>query len=149
MKKQTIMLILLILLPVAAVAYGLTGNSVMVFDAATKVTSYYSYFTLVPEVETQAAAPLAGVIAVAAALLAAGFLVRRSPKWLKAVMLTSFASAMLALIPVYVQAKVNAVPGVLFPILMLGQCFVAWRMSKVGIPQRDYSAEAPRLKTPR
>ena len=62
MKKKALVKSLLILLPVLAVGLATTMDSVIVFDAAAGITSYYSYFDLIPVTSLQNLPPLAGLL---------------------------------------------------------------------------------------
>ena len=64
MKKRAILKSLLILLPILAVGLATTGDSVLVFDAQSGVTEYYSYFDLIPDTGLQMLPPLAAMLRV-------------------------------------------------------------------------------------
>ena len=125
MKKKALVKSLLILLPVLAVGLATTMDSVIVFDAAAGITSYYSYFDLIPVTSLQNLPPLAGLLCAVCGICAVVYLVRKKTWSLKAVVITSLAAATAAVIPVMIQGDVKVVPNVGLPIIMTVEYLVS------------------------
>ena len=142
MKKQTLVKSLLILLPILAVGLATTRDSVIVFDTATGVTEYYSYFDLAPLEKLQMLPPLAAMLSFASGICAAVWLATKKDWSLKGIFGTSFAAATAAGIPVMIQETVRMVPNVGLPIFMIIQCLIAYHYIK-------HPAEAEDKKAPR
>ena len=147
MKKETLMKILLILLPVLAVGLATTMNSVTVFDPQTGVTSYYSYFDLIPVKNQQIVPALAAVLALGSGILAAVYLGKKKVGCLKASGYIAFASAIVACIPILIRGEEVVVPNVGLPIFMLVQLLVARYAEKM--PEEKAEKKAPRLSARR
>ena len=130
MKKKALVKSLLILLPVLAVGLATTMDSVIVFDAAAGITSYYSYFDLIPVTSLQNLPPLAGLLCAVCGICAVVYLVRKKIWSLKAVVITSLAAATAAVIPVMIQGDVKVVPNVGLPIIMTVEYLVSCHFLK-------------------
>ena len=130
MKKKALVKSLLILLPVLAVGLATTMDSVIVFDAAAGITSYYSYFDLIPVTSLQNLPPLAGLLCAVCGIYAVVYLVRKKTWSLKAVVITSLAAATAAVIPVMIQGDVKVVPNVGLPIIMTVEYLVSCHFLK-------------------
>ena len=130
MKKKALVKRLLILLPVLAVGLATTMDSVIVFDAAAGITSYYSYFDLIPVTSLQNLPPLAGLLCAVCGICAVVYLVRKKTWSLKAVVITSLAAATTAVIPVMIQGDVKVVPNVGLPIIMTVEYLVSCHFLK-------------------
>ena len=128
--KKTLMKSLLFLLPVLAVGLATTGDSVVLFDPATGVTEYYSYFDLLPNENAQMVTPLAALLTVLTGILAAVYLGKKSPKCLKGVRNVAMVAAIVAVAPVLLPGDVKIVPNVGLPILMLMEYAVAYYQQK-------------------
>ena len=130
MKKKALVKSLLILLPVLAVGLATTMDSVIVFDAAAGITSYYTYFDLIPVTSLQNLPPLAGLLCAVCGICAVVYLVRKKTWSLKAVVITSLAAATAAVIPVMIQGDVKVVPNVGLPIIMTVEYLVSCHFLK-------------------
>ena len=145
MKKKALVKSLLILLPVLAVGLATTMDSVIVFDAAAGITSYYSYFDLVPVTSIQNLPPLAGLLCVVCGICAVVFLIQKKQWSLKGVVITSLAAATAAVIPVMIQGDVKVVPNVGLPIIMTVEYLVSCYFLKH--PEKtEEKKKAPKLK---
>ena len=133
MKKKAFVKSLLILLPVLAVGLATTGDSVIVFDAAAGITTYYSYFDLIPVTSLQNLPPLAGLLSAVCCICAVVYLIKKKQWSLKGVVGTALAAATAAVIPVMVQGTVKVVPNVGLPVFMLIEYLVACHFLN-GIP---------------
>lgn len=143
MKKQKIMKLFLILLPILAVGLATTGDSVMVFDPQTGSTDYYSYFTPLEVGSFQMITPLAAVLSLVSGILAAVYMVFKKNGLLKGIVGVSFCSATLAVLPILMPAEVKIMPNVGLPIFMMAQLFLAYILLKE--PQVQEEKKAPRL----
>ena len=142
MKKQTLVKSLLILLPILAVGLATTRDSVIVFNTATGVTEYYSYFDLAPLSNLQMLPPLAAMLSLVSGVCAAVWLATKKEWSLKGIFGTSFAAATAAGIPVMIQETVRMVPNVALPIFMIVQCLVAYHFIKH--PEKAEAKKEPR-----
>ena len=147
MKKQIIVKILLILLPVLAVGLATTVDSVTVFDTVTGTTEYYSYFDGIPVGNLQMLLPLAATLSVVSGVLAAIWLGKKKPGFLKASGVIAFAAAAAASIPIAIRGEVLVIPNVGLPIFMLLHFGVARYAEK--LPGETGEKKAPRLSAKR
>lgn len=120
MKRNKMVNVLLILLPVMAVALASTVDSVTVYDAVAGKTETYSYFSLVPNATMQILSPVAALLCVAAAVLAVISVAGKKvgcARWLKWI---SFAAAVAAVAPILLRnEQLIVVPNPLLPLLMM------------------------------
>ncbi|MBQ8835383.1 MAG: hypothetical protein IJ001_10765 [Oscillospiraceae bacterium] len=130
MKKETLMKILLVLLPILAVGLATTTDSVTVYDPAAGTTEYYSYFELLPVGSFQMITPLAAILSAASGLLAGAYAAAKKEGLLKGIVGVSFCSATLAALPIMLSADVKILPNVGLPIFMVIQLFLAYYMLK-------------------
>lgn len=130
MKKETLMKILLILVPILAVGLATTNDSVMVFDSQAGTTEYYSYFTALPVGSFQMITPLAAILSLVSGLLAAVYVAGKKEKVLKGIMGVSFCAATAAALPILLSGDVKIVPNVGLPIFMFVQMFLAYIQMK-------------------
>ncbi len=135
MKKETLMKIVLVLLPILAVGLATTRDSVMLFDVQAGITEYCSYFTPLRTGPFQMITPLAAILSGAAGILAAVYAVSKRQGMLKAVVGTAFASATLAGLPIMLSTEVKIIPHVGLPIFMVLELFLAYYMLKK--PQQE------------
>lgn len=127
MNKTFFGKLFLILLPVSAVALATAGDSVTVFNPVTKETVMGSYFDLILESgNAQILPPLAGMLAVAAVVLAVLYMVREKPGLLKGIIWVALLSAAAAALPIALRGEKVIVPNVLLPILMCTQAALAY-----------------------
>ena len=147
MKKQMIVKILLILLPVLAVGLATTADSVTVLNPQTGTIAYYSYFDLLPVKNQQMVPVLAAVLALVSGILAAVYLGKKKIGAVKASGYVAFASAIVACIPILIHGEEIVVPNVGLPIFMLVQLLVARYAEKM--PGETGGKKAPRLSARR
>lgn len=145
MKKQTLLKLFLILLPVLAVGLATTGNSVTVFDSQTGTTAYYSYFDLLPVATMRMVTPLAGILSILAGGFAIGSVVSKQSWCRKTVKWLSIAAATVAVLPILVRGDVLVVPNVGFPIFMGAEWILAWIMDKKP-GEKTAEQSGPRLR---
>ena len=144
MKKETLMKILLILLPILAVGLATTVDSVLVYDTQLGTTEYYSYFDLLPVGTFQLITPLAAVLSGVSGLLAAAFVAVKKQGLLKAVVGTSFCAATLAGLPTMLSTDIKIIPNVGLPLFMVAELFLAYYMLKK--PQQQEQKKAQKLR---
>ncbi|MEE1037227.1 MAG: hypothetical protein U0L15_08935 [Oscillospiraceae bacterium] len=142
MKKQVIMKILLILLPILAVGLATTVDSVLVFDPQAGTMDYYSYFTPLDVEGFQVITPLAAILSAVSGLLTAVYMAAKKEWCLKGIVGVSFCAATLAVLPILFAADVKIVPNVGLPILMISHCLLAYFMVK-----KPAKEEAPKVRT--
>lgn len=143
MKKQKIMKLFLILLPILAVGLATAGDSVLTFDPQTGATGAYSYFTPLEVSSFQMITPLAAILSLVSGILAAVYMASKKTGLLKGIVGVSFCSATLAVLPILMPAEVKIVPNVGLPIFMTAQFILAYVLMKAPQPQED--KKAPRL----
>ena len=146
MKKQMLLKSVLILLPVLAVGLATTADSVMVFDSVAGTTEYYSYFDLLPHGAFRLVTPLAAVLCLAAGILAAVYLGKKSQKCLKGLGIVSMAAAIVAVVPILLSGDVKIVPNVGLPIFMLAEYAFAYYHQKKGDSEKSQEKLSPRRK---
>lgn len=145
MNKTFLGKLFLILLPVSAVALATAGDSVTVFDPVTKETVTGAYFDLILESgNAQILPPLAGMLAVAAVVLAILYMVREKPGILKGILWVALLSAAAAALPVALRGEKIIVPNVLLPILMCTQAALAYVVGKT--PKENQNNQGRRLE---
>ena len=130
MKKQTLLKSALILLPALAVGLATTGDSVMVFDTLTGKLEYFSYFDILPYGTYQTITPLAALLCVLVGVLAAICLAAKKEKLLKAVMVISMVTSIVAVAPILMSGDVKIVPNVALPLFMLLEYVAAYCLGK-------------------
>lgn len=118
MKKKVLMKVFLVLLPAMAVLLATTGDSVKVFDIPAGTVQTYSYFSLLPVSNMQMVTPLAAMLALAALVLALGYVITGKPWCIRGVFYTACASTCIAVFPNLLRQDVMVMPNVLLPILM-------------------------------
>lgn len=142
MKKKTFFKILLVLLPIMAVALATTVNSVTAVNSATGTTAYYSYFDLIPDESMQLLPPLAATLCIVTGVLSIGAVVSKKEWWLTAVKWLALAASIAAVMPILLRGSDTMIlPNVGLPILMLGEWVVAFYAAKTP----DEGKQAPRL----
>lgn len=145
MNKTFFGKLFLILLPVSAVALATAGDSVTVFDPVTKATAVGSYFDLILESgNAQILPPLAGMLAVAAVVLAVLYMVRERQGLLKGIIWVALLSASAAALPIALRGEKIVVPNVLLPILMCTQAALAYVVGKA--PKENQNNQGRRLE---
>jgi len=137
MNKRVLLLSLLIVCPVLAVGLATTGDSVTVFDTVTRETRYFSYFDILPVAKLSMLTPLAALLAAAAGIAAAVYMVRKKNGVLKAAGYLALASAGLAAIPNVLRDQILVIPNVIFPTLMLMEYVVCYYLGKLKQEQKE------------
>ena len=145
MKKQMLINILLILLPVLAVGLASTVDSVTVFDTVSGTLAHCSYFEPAPVEKLQMLPALAAVLSLISGVLAAVYVGKKSGRCLKAAGYAAFASAMAACIPILIRGDVLVIPNVGLPVFMMGQYLVTRFAGKLP-EEKTTDRKAPRLK---
>ena len=136
MNKITLYNILLIGCPAVAIAFGAYGKSVEIRDRATNVSTFQSYFALLPESCFSLSMILAVAIAAIALAFAITYVVTGNESWLKSVYMTSFASIIAGEIPTMMQSELLVLPAfMLLPLLMVATCAMAYH--KMKKPQKN------------
>ena len=132
MNKQKILKLLLIALPVMAVALATTVDSVMVFDSTSGSVQYYSYFSLIPGLQFQMVIPLAAMLCIVTTVLAVACVALKRQTLAASVKWTAFAAATAAVLPVVLRGETVVVPNVLLLVLMAAEFAVAFFLGKAG-----------------
>ena len=145
MKKKVFVQSLLILLPVLSVGLATTQDSVTVFDTVSGLTQYYSYFDLVPVSNLQMLPPLAALCSAVSGILAAVYLVKKNPGFLKTSGYAAIASASVAAIPTVMREAVLVIPNVGLPIFMVIHFFCCSTLPKLVAAEKPEKAKSKRL----
>ena len=135
MNKNTLYNILLIACPAAAIVIASGPRSVRIFDRAANVSTYQSYFDLLPENAFAISTVLAMGLAIFALIFAIAYVVTHNAKHLKAIYLITFASVFVAEIPTLMQNELLILPNVSVPILLIVPCAMAY--SRMKKPQQE------------
>ncbi len=130
MNKQRLLKWMLIILPLAAVAVACLPNSVTVFFAETKETTYCSYLQLFPEGSFQVAGVLAALFASVSGGLCITYAFSKKEKLLGAICVLSALSMIIASVPNLLQTEPKVLPNVAVPSLMLIHMILASRMRR-------------------
>lgn len=141
--KKIMTKILVVLLPVMAVALATTTDSVHMVNTITGESMTGSYFELLPAQATRMAAPLSGMSAIASAILAALYLFVEKVGFLQGSKWCGFAGACLAVLPLFVRGETMLIPNVGVPILLMSQ-FVVCAIAR-KLPEEE-TAAGPRLE---
>ena len=136
--------VILILMPILAVALATTVDSVTVYDSVAGTTEYYSYFDLIPDSNLAMAMPMAAILSMVCGILAAILIAKKNAKMLKGIVGCSFCAATFAVLPVLLQGEVVITPNVGLPIFMMVDCFLAYMMLKK--PASEDAVTHKRLK---
>lgn len=145
MKKKVFVQSLLILLPVLSVGLATTQDSVTVFDTVSGLTQHYSYFDLVPVSNLQMLPPLAALCSAVSGILAAVYLVKKNPGFLKASGYAAIASASVASILTVMREAVLVIPNVGLPIFMVIHFFCCRTLPKLVAAEKPEKAKNKRL----
>ena len=128
MKKISLFNWFLALMPMSAVSIAATGSSVTVYDIPAQEIRKLSYFVMVPDVEYSFLTPLAGLLIIAASVLALVLVFGKKQGcavWLKWI---SLVAACVAVAPILLKGDILVVPNFVPPLLMLAEyilCLVA------------------------
>lgn len=131
MKKQTLMKIFLVLMPVLAVGLATTKDSVLVYHPTWCMMQAYSYFDLLPVGVLQSVTPLAAVLCVLVGGFAIGFVITGKKWCINAVKIIAFSAACLAVLPVLLPSDTKVLPNVGVPIFMMVEFVLAHIMGKM------------------
>ena len=121
MKKETLLKIVFVLLPVLAVSLAMSGNSVMFYDPAVGEAAYYSYFDLNATGPMPLAAPMAGICAIICGTSAIIYFAAGKLGALSVVKWAAFFGACVAVLPVIAREDVKLVPSVGVPLLLMAE----------------------------
>ena len=141
MKKTVMTKLVLLLLPLAAVALATTGNSVKVYDTAAETVQGYSYFTALPVENMQMITPLAAMLTVATLVLAVIYLIAEKKWCVQGIRYTAGLATCAAAAPNLLHNDVIVMPNVLLPILMA----VLFVMANILRKKPEEKAEGERL----
>ena len=128
-------------MPAAAIAVASGNKSVRIIDRTAGVETYQSYFDLLPESCFQISTILAMGLAIFALIFGIVYVVKKDPKWFKAIYLLTFASVFAAEIPTLMQGELLVLPNVLVPVLLIVDCVLAY--GKMKKPQKEEKKKAP------
>ena len=146
MKKETLMDGLLIGLPAVAIVLASGEKSVRILERATKITTYQSYFDLLPESCFQLSTVLAMGLAIFALIFGIVHMVTKDVKWYKSIYLLTFASVFAAEIPTLMQGELLVLPNILVPILLIADCAIAYSRMKKPDTQEKKKVQGQRLQ---
>lgn len=146
MKKNMLTKVFLVLLPAMAVLLATTADSVTVVDTLAGTTETYSYFDLVPGIPLQMCAPLAALLAAAAAILAVLYIVLKKPWCIRVLYWMAFLSATAATLPVLARGDVLVLPNTGLPLMMIAHWLLAAWLKKKPLEEEQPQKTAPRLK---
>lgn len=128
MKKQTMMKLVLAVLPLLTVAVTAGPGSVTVFDGET--TSYYSWLQMVPESLWGWCAPVAALMNHAVFALAVIYGLSGKRWCLRGIGGLAFAAACVAVLPIVIQSEIKIVPNVFGVILLIAEWGAAYLIRK-------------------
>ncbi len=127
MDKAKMKKILLMALPLAAVAVAISPGSVKVYSADS--VANYAYLDAVEGPVQGICAPSAAILNYVTFALVVIWLVRKKQGWLKGILAVSLLSACIAVLPVLIRtADVLIVPHFLFPLFTTIEAFLAYSM---------------------
>ena len=135
MKKETVFNALFVGLPAAAIVLASGNKSVRIYDRAADVSTYQSYFDLLPENCFQISTILAMGLAIFALIFGIVHVVTKETKWFKSIYLLTFATVFAAEIPTLMQNELLVLPNVLVPVLLIADCAIAY--SRMKKPQQE------------
>lgn len=148
MKKQTRWSILLLVLIVAAVAIEIYPGSVIVWDA--EQVQKYPYLYANPDVAAGICPALAALVSYITFALAIVYLISKKPGWVKAVGITAFLAALLAVIPIFLSgSERRMLPNVGVPLAMCGVCLIARYLAKQPAAEKTEKVGSGRRLPPR
>lgn len=149
MKKKMLWNIFMILLPIAAMGLASTVNSVTVYHNLTGETTYQSYLDLGPEGTLQMAPILAVALCLVSVILVVVYIIKENKNLLKAVKYVALASAIAAVLPIYMQGDVQMIPHVMVPILMMLQWGMAAYLGRKKVDAEETVTGNGRRLNPR
>ena len=141
MNKEKVFDAMYIVLPAAAIALASGNKSVRIYDRAADVSTYQSYFDLLPESCFQISTILAMGLAIFALIFGIAYMVTKDTKWFRSIYLLTFASVFAAEIPTLMQNELLVLPNVLVPVLLIADCAIAY--SKMKKNQKDDKKKDP------
>lgn len=147
MNKKTLYNIFLIGCPAAAIAIAAWPNCIEVRERATGISTYQSYFALLPESCFSLSMILSAAIAAVTLVFAIIYVVSGNEKWLKSIYLTSFISVLSGEIPTMLQTELLIIPVfLLVPILVMATCAMAYYKMKKPQQQQRKREQGQRLQ---
>ncbi len=142
MKKPNIYLAALFALPLLMVLVASNPEGVTVFDGET--ARYLSWLQTVSESPWGLCAPMAALLNYVFFGLAVVYGLMKKNWCLRAMMLTAFAAACVAALPIVVQSQPKIVPNVLGVILLCAEGFAAYVQKKEA--EKAAQAQKPKGK---
>ena len=147
MNKKTLYNIFLIGCPAVAIAIAAAPQSVEIRERATGVSTYQSYFALLPESCFSLSMILSVAIAAVTLAFAIIYVVSGDEKWLKSIYLTSFISVLSGEIPTMLQTELLIIPFLLLvPILVMVTCAMAYYKMKKPQQGKKKNLQGQRLQ---
>ena len=125
MKKERILKIALVLLPIAAVGIASMPNSILLYDTEKNMAAYTTFLKLLPEGTLQVAPILALMLSSISAGLAISFAVNKKQNLLRVIQVLSAVAVMAAVAPIMMQTSIRVLPNMWVPLLMTGQWIVS------------------------
>ena len=143
--KKTMTKILLVMLPIMAVALATTRDSVQVINTVTAQAVAGSYFDLLPTDTMPMAGPGAGICAILSGILAVIYLFSKKRGVLQGSKWCAFVGACFAVLPLFVRGEVMVIPNVGVPLLLMAQ-FVVCAISGKLPKEEKTEYQGPRLE---
>lgn len=143
MKKQTLTIVSLLVLPLLVVLIASSPSGVTVFDGQT--TTVMSWLQTVPESPWGWCAPVAALMNYVLFALAVVYAVSKKAFCLKGIFWIALAAACVAAIPIVVQSDLKIVPNVFGVILLCAQSIAARMAQKNGADENEKNPKSARL----
>ncbi len=123
MKKTTLLIAALLILPLLMVAVASGPAGVMVFDGEN--IAYYSWHQVVEKSTLGWCAPMAVVMNYVVFVLAMVYVLKKKSWCLTGIFYIAFAAGCVAVLPIVVQSDIKVVPNVAGVILLMAESLVA------------------------
>ena len=136
MKKQTVLNLVTLALPLAVVAIAVTPNSGMVING-TEAPTYTTFAEAVVGSPVGWCAPVALLLSYAMFGLAVLNMVVKKPLWMKLIRGASFVAACLAACPILINTQVRVIPSVFAAIVLM----VLWGLSHYMVTHPEKQKE--------
>ena len=143
MKKTTLLIAALLILPLLVVMVAVGPSGVTVFDGET--TRMISWFQMVPESNWGWCAPVAGLMNYVLFVLAVVYALKKKVWCIKGIRGISFAALCLAALPIVIQTEIKIIPNVLGLIFLTAEFFVAQMILKKQDAVKETKPKGKRL----
>lgn len=147
MKKQNLMKIALLVLPLLVVLVASGPSGVTVFDGEN--TAYYSWHQLVVKSSLGWCAPVAMLLNYCVFALAVVYGLLGKTWSVKGIFGISFAAACIAALPIVVQSDIKVVPNVMGVIFLGAESMAAYLVMKKAAAEKEAKPRGKRLENRR